>query len=233
MDPTSSAVLDAVGDADRGPAAHRPGARRRQRPVAVRGLDPRPRADPRGPQRRRPGRPGALGRRRHRRDDVRQPRRRATPTSRPGPAGRPPSRSTTSSAPRAPWPSSCPGSAPSRPSCAWSAPPGSSSSRPKNIPFMRLRELVYHHVDLLAGFGFADVDPEVQRVLLDEEVRRLRAGDPPARPHPAHPGRRRVDGRCGHGIRRRATVAPCWAGSGAASPTALTGDPLPQLPEGR
>ena len=44
---------------------------------------------------------------------------------------------------------------------------------------MRLRELVFHHVDLLAGFGFADVDPEVQRVLLGEEVRRLRACDPP------------------------------------------------------
>ena len=67
---------------------------------------------------------------------------------------------------------------------------------------MRLRELVFHHVDLLAGFGFADVDPEVQRLLLREEVRRLRAVRPPARPHPAHPGRRRVDDRGGHGIRR-------------------------------
>ena len=44
---------------------------------------------------------------------------------------------------------------------------------------MRLREVVFHHVDLAAGFGFGDVDPELQRVLLAEEVRRLRACDPP------------------------------------------------------
>jgi maleylpyruvate isomerase len=30
------------------------------------------------------------------------------------------------------------------------------------IPALRLRELVFHHVDLDAGFGFADIDPQLQ-----------------------------------------------------------------------
>jgi maleylpyruvate isomerase len=57
--------------------------------------------------------------------------------------------------------------------------PGQFVVKAKNIAFMRLRELVFHHVDLLGGFGFAQVGPDVQRLLLDEEVRRLRAVDPP------------------------------------------------------
>jgi len=57
--------------------------------------------------------------------------------------------------------------------------PGQFLVKGKNIPFMRLRELVFHHVDLLGGFGFGDVEPELQRLLLNEEVRRLRAAAPP------------------------------------------------------
>jgi maleylpyruvate isomerase len=49
------------------------------------------------------------------------------------------------------------------------------SVRARFLPFMRLRELVIHHVDLDAGFGFADVDEPVLLQLLQDTVRRLRA----------------------------------------------------------
>jgi len=42
------------------------------------------------------------------------------------------------------------------------------------LPFMRLREVVLHHVDLDAGFGFARVDSAVTTRLLDDAVHRLR-----------------------------------------------------------
>ena len=188
-----------------------------QRPVAVRGLDPRPRADPRGPQRRRPGRPGALRRRRHRRDDVHQPRGpRRRHRGRGGPA-RPPSWSTTSSAPRAALAAAA---APARPRAGRAAP----GAHPRAVPRQGRRtsrscgcaSWSSTTSTCWPASASATSTPSVQRLLLDEEVRRLRACRPPARPHPAHPGRRRVDGRCGHGIRRRVTAAPCSAGSAAA-----------------
>lgn len=42
------------------------------------------------------------------------------------------------------------------------------------IPFLRMREVCYHHVDLLAGFEFSDISPEWLGALLDDEVTRLR-----------------------------------------------------------
>ena len=42
---------------------------------------------------------------------------------------------------------------------------------------MRLREVVFHHVDLDAGFGFADIEPDLLRLFLEEEVARVRAAD--------------------------------------------------------
>ena len=41
------------------------------------------------------------------------------------------------------------------------------------LPFMRLREVVLHHLDLDAGYGFADVDDDVVLWLLQDTVRRL------------------------------------------------------------
>ena len=179
MDPTSPAVLDAVGEQTARPPGHRPGARRRAGPVAVRGLDPRPRADPRRPQRRRPGRPRALGRRRHRRDDVRQPggpRRRHRGRRRPA---RPPSWSPTSRHSAAPWPPSCPGSAPSTPRCASSAPPASSWSRPRTSRSCGCASWSSTTSTCWPASASPTSTPSVQRLLLDEEVRRLRAADPP------------------------------------------------------
>jgi len=42
------------------------------------------------------------------------------------------------------------------------------------LPLLRLRELVFHHVDLEAGFTFADVEPQLVRAFVDDAVQRLR-----------------------------------------------------------
>lgn len=110
--------------------------------------------------------------------------------------------------------------------------PGQFLVKAKNIPFMRVRELVFHHVDLLGDVGFGDIDPAVQRLLLDEEVRRLRACDPPPDLTLRTPdgdewsvgaGTASVSGD------RGALLG--WLGRGLT--TGVTGDPLPRLPEGR
>ena len=41
------------------------------------------------------------------------------------------------------------------------------------LPFMRLREVVLHHLDLDADYGFADVDDDVLLWLLQDTIRRL------------------------------------------------------------
>jgi maleylpyruvate isomerase len=38
---------------------------------------------------------------------------------------------------------------------------------------MRLREVVYHHVDLDAGFTFGDIDPDLQARFIEDAVARL------------------------------------------------------------
>jgi maleylpyruvate isomerase len=42
------------------------------------------------------------------------------------------------------------------------------------LPFMRMREVVMHHIDLNAGFSFSEVDDEVLLALLQDTIRRLR-----------------------------------------------------------
>jgi maleylpyruvate isomerase len=44
----------------------------------------------------------------------------------------------------------------------------------RTLPFLRLREVVLHHVDLDAGYTLADVDDDVLVRLLDDAVGRLR-----------------------------------------------------------
>ncbi|WP_295693905.1 maleylpyruvate isomerase family mycothiol-dependent enzyme [Lapillicoccus sp.] len=48
------------------------------------------------------------------------------------------------------------------------------------LPFMRLREVAFHHVDLDCGFGFADLEPPTQAALLAHQV--LRVGRQPGSP---------------------------------------------------
>ena len=61
--------------------------------------------------------------------------------------------------------------------------PGGPSFRAAVFPYMRLREVIYHHVDLDAGFTFLDVEPELLGMFLDREVTQLarRPGVPAVR----------------------------------------------------
>lgn len=109
--------------------------------------------------------------------------------------------------------------------------PGQFLIKAKNIPFMRLRELVFHHVDLLGGFGFGDADPEVQRLLLNEEVRRLRAADPaPDLTLRTPDGDEWTVGLGTASVVGDRGALLGWLGRGLTD--GLTGDPLPRLPEG-
>ncbi len=44
------------------------------------------------------------------------------------------------------------------------------------LPFLRLREVVYHHVDLDAGFTFGAVEPDLLRRFIGDSVARLELG---------------------------------------------------------
>ncbi len=55
--------------------------------------------------------------------------------------------------------------------------PGGMRVRIGNLPRMRLREVVYHHVDLDAGFAFDHVEADLLRQFLTLEVRILNAID--------------------------------------------------------
>lgn len=61
--------------------------------------------------------------------------------------------------------------------------PGGPTFWAANLPFMRLREVVVHHIDLDAGFGFEDLDrpdlAEVADLFLRDAVARLAAADDP------------------------------------------------------
>lgn len=59
--------------------------------------------------------------------------------------------------------------------------PGGLSFPARLIPLMRLREVVFHHVDLDAGFGFGGLDSDVLSELLADHVLRLtKRSDTPA-----------------------------------------------------
>lgn len=55
--------------------------------------------------------------------------------------------------------------------------PGGQLIAAERVPFMRLREVVWHHVDLDAGYGFADTPDELVHLFLDDAVARLASSD--------------------------------------------------------
>ena len=55
--------------------------------------------------------------------------------------------------------------------------PGGQLIAAERVPFMRLREVVWHHVDLDAGYGFADTPHELVHLFLDDAVARLASSD--------------------------------------------------------
>lgn len=52
--------------------------------------------------------------------------------------------------------------------------PGGPTFRGGMLPFLRLREVVYHHVDLDVGFGFDDLDGDLQVLFIENELKRQR-----------------------------------------------------------
>jgi maleylpyruvate isomerase len=112
--------------------------------------------------------------------------------------------------------------------------PGGPTFWAANLPFMRLREVVVHHLDLDAGFGFDDLDQphltEIAQLFLRDAVARLAAADDPldltlrtdtGEEHVVGDGTTRVTGTLGALLR--------WLlrqdATGVSSDT-----PLPQLP---
>lgn len=52
--------------------------------------------------------------------------------------------------------------------------PGGPTFKGGMLPFMRLREVVYHHVDLDLGFGFDDLEADLQVLFIENETKRQR-----------------------------------------------------------
>ncbi len=102
----------------------------------------------------------------------------------------------------------------------------------RHLPFMRLREVVYHHVDLRAGFGFDDVEPELLVVFLEDEVKRLRRCDPaPDLTIRTAEGDEWTVGLGSTEVSGGRAAVLGWLARGLTEGVAA--DPLPQLPEGR
>jgi maleylpyruvate isomerase len=100
------------------------------------------------------------------------------------------------------------------------------------LGFMRLREVVLHHLDLDAGFDLGDVEPDLLGVLLDEEVTRLRASDdPPDLTLRAVDGSQWTVGVGTTTVSGTPAALLGWLARGLTD--GVSGDPLPQLPDGR
>lgn len=58
--------------------------------------------------------------------------------------------------------------------------PGGPTFKGGMLPFMRLREVIYHHVDLDTGFDFGELDGELQLLFIENELKRQQgAAEPP------------------------------------------------------
>lgn len=100
------------------------------------------------------------------------------------------------------------------------------------LPFVRLREVVYHHVDLDSGFGFEDVEPGLALIFLDEEVTRLRRVDaPPDLTLASTDGEEWTVGKGTARVSGSRTALLGWLARGAR--TGLDTTSLPELPDGR
>ena len=101
----------------------------------------------------------------------------------------------------------------------------------QQLPFLRLREVVIHHVDLSTGFGFPDVEPDLVQALLEDAVARLQG-------HPKAPAVRiRTDegdawsvGEGGDTVTGTRTGVLLWLAR--RRPSEVTGERVPELPRG-
>ena len=102
----------------------------------------------------------------------------------------------------------------------------------ERVPFMRLRELVYHHVDLDAGYTFDQVDPDLLALFLDDTVGRLGAdADAPAMTITTDEGDHHVIGGGGVSVTGSRAGVLLWLARGRADGVRCDDD-LPQLPFG-
>jgi maleylpyruvate isomerase len=110
--------------------------------------------------------------------------------------------------------------------------PGDVRGTATEIPLMRLREVVFHHVDLDAGFGFDDVEPDLVRLFLDEEVQRVRgAEDAPDVTLRTPDGDQWTIGLETASVTGSPAALLGWLARGLT--TGLAADHLPRLPKGR
>lgn len=110
--------------------------------------------------------------------------------------------------------------------------PGEIRGTAADIVMMRLREVTWHHVDLDAGFGFADVEPDLVVAFLDEEVERLRGlDDAPDATLRSSEGEQWSIGQGTTEVRGDRSALLGWLARGLTDGVAA--DPLPTLPAGR
>ncbi|MBM6399512.1 maleylpyruvate isomerase family mycothiol-dependent enzyme [Phycicoccus sonneratiae] len=110
--------------------------------------------------------------------------------------------------------------------------PGDIRGRAADIPLMRVRELTWHHVDLDAGFGFADLEPELLALFLEDEVARLRdLDDAPDVTLRSSEGDEWTVGVGTAEVSGDRAALLGWLARGLTD--GVTADPLPRLPAGR
>jgi maleylpyruvate isomerase len=116
---------------------------------------------------------------------------------------------------------------------------GGVPERASGLATRRLREVVYHHVDLQAGYAFADVPPDLVADFLGHEVARLRS-DPAAPPMILRTaeGDEHVVGDIALAGDRTAYLSGSraallgWLARGLTDGVECQGGPLPELPKG-
>jgi maleylpyruvate isomerase len=111
--------------------------------------------------------------------------------------------------------------------------PGSGVLMPVgSVPFLRLRELVFHHVDLDAGFTFADAPAEVVELFFADAVARLeREEDAPDVTLVTTEGDERVLGAGSTRVSGPRAGVLLWLARGRTDQVTVDG-PLPELPFG-
>jgi maleylpyruvate isomerase len=100
------------------------------------------------------------------------------------------------------------------------------------VPFMRLRELVFHHVDLDAGYTFASAPAEVLALFVRDAANRLAHADAPPSLHiVTDEGDEHVVGEGTTRVTGSAAQVLLWLARGRTDGVRFDG-PVPTLPFG-